>query len=99
MTAGIGHNQPQLSVEGLSPEDRKVLRRAIKEINDSMTRAAAEKDLQKEVIDNAFDQIGVDKKLIRAMAKIYFKANFKDVVDSNNMLEEFYEAVMHKTTD
>lgn len=95
--AGIGHNQPQASLEGLSNEDRKVLRKAIEELNDSMTRVGAERDLQKEIINDTFDKLAVDKRLVRRMAKAYFKANFKDEVAENNQFEEFYEAVIHKT--
>ena len=97
--AGIGHNHPQLSVEGLSPEDRKVLRKAIQELNDSMTRVGAERDLQKEIINETYDKIGADKKLIRRIAKVYFKANFNEEIEENNTFEEFYEAVIHKTVD
>ena len=42
--AMIGHNNPTVTIESLSPEDRKVLRKAIMELNDSMTRAGAERD-------------------------------------------------------
>lgn len=98
-SAGIGHNHPQLSVEGLSPEDRKVLRKAIQELNDSMTRVSAERELQKEIIAETYAKIGIDKKLMRRLAKVYFNANFKDEVEENNTFEEFYEAVIHKTVD
>lgn len=93
----IGHNNPTVSVESLSPEDRKVLRKAIMELNDSMTRAGAERDLQKEIILETNSKLGVDKKIIRRMAKAYFKANFNDEVEENNTFETFYEEVMRKT--
>ena len=93
----IGHNNPTVSVESLSPEDRKVLRKAIMELNDSMTRTGAERDLQKEIILETNSKLGVDKKIIRRMAKAYFKANFNDEVEENNTFETFYEEVMRKT--
>ena len=55
--------------------------------------------LSVEIINETFDKIGTDKKLIRRIAKVYFKANFKDEVEENNTFEEFYEAVIHKTVD
>ena len=67
--AMIGHNNPTVTIESLSPEDRKVLRKAIMELNDSMTRAGAERDLQKEIIVEANGKLGVDKKIIRRMAR------------------------------
>lgn len=93
----IGHNNPTMNIESLSPEDRKVLRKAIIELNDSMTRSGAERELQKEIIVETNSKLGVDKKLIRRMAKAYFKANFNDEVEENNTFETFYDEVMRKT--
>lgn len=93
----IGHNSASTSVEGLSPEDKKVLRKAILELNDSMTRVGAERELQKTIIEETFDKLGVDKKIIRRMARVYYKANFDDEVRDANEFEEFYEEVIKKT--
>lgn len=93
----IGHNSASTSVQGLSPEDKKVLRKAIMEMNDSMTRVGAERDLQKEIINDTYDKLGVDKKMIRRMAKVYFRANFNDEVAEANEFEEFYQEVIQKT--
>jgi hypothetical protein len=41
----IGHNQQQRSVQGLTDEDRKTLKKAVIEMNDSMTRVGAEREL------------------------------------------------------
>ena len=92
----IGHNAT-MTVQSLSSDDRKILRKAIIELNDSMTRASAERDLQKEIIEETNGKLGVDKKLIRRMAKAYFKANFNDEVEENNTFESFYDEVMRKT--
>ena len=92
----IGHNAT-MTVQSLSSDDRKVLRKAIIELNDSLTRANAERDLQKEIIEETNGKLGVDKKLIRRMARAYFKANFNDEVEQNNTFESFYDEVMRKT--
>ena len=97
--AGIGHNQQQRSVQGLNEGERKQLRKAVMEMNDSMTRQGAERELQKETTDDVCGQLGLDKKLFKRMARAYFKANFKDEVQENTDFEEFYTAVMEKTTD
>ena len=57
----IGHNAT-MTVQSLSLDDRKILRKAIIELNDSMTRASAERDLQKEIIEESNVKLGVDKK-------------------------------------
>jgi hypothetical protein len=93
----IGHNSATTSVEALSPEDKKVLRKAIMEMNDSMTRVGAERELQKEIINETFDKLGVDKKMIRRLAKVYFKANFNNEVEENNQFESFYDEVLVQT--
>ena len=93
----IGHNQQQRSVQGLTDEDRKVLRKAVMEMNDSMTRVGAERELQKETVNEVCDKLGIDKKLFRRMSRAYFRANFKDEVQQNTDFEEFYTTIMEKT--
>lgn len=93
----IGHNQQQRSVQGLTDEDRKILRKAVMEMNDSMTRAGAEREMQKEITNDIADKLGIDKKLFRRMSRAYFKANFKDEVQQNTDFEEFYTTIMEKT--
>lgn len=98
MTNGIGHNsQPKVSnVNSLSSTDKQKLKNAISEMNDSMTRAAAERELQKEILTKIVDELGLDKKLVRRMAKAYFKSNFTDEVEDNRAFEEFYDVVLNK---
>ena len=90
-------NVSNTSPEGLSPEDKKVLKKAILELNDSMTRVSAERELQKEIIAETFGKLGVDKKMIRKLANVYYKANFNDEVALNNEFEAFYDEVLQKT--
>jgi hypothetical protein len=66
-------------------------------MNDSMTRVGAERELQKEIITETCDKLGVDKKLFRRMARAYFRANFRDEVQENTDFEEFYSTVIEKT--
>lgn len=93
----MGHNQQQRSVQGLTDEDRKILRKAVLEMNDSMTRVGAERELQKETTNEVADKLGIDKKLFRRMSRAYFKANFKEEVQENTDFEEFYTTIMEKT--
>jgi DNA-directed RNA polymerase subunit N (RpoN/RPB10) len=91
----IGHNKPFVSVNSLSQTDKDKLKGVIKELDDSMTRVAAEKELQKEAITKVCDELGLDKKLIRRMAKTHFKANFNDEVEENSKFEDFYTVIMN----
>jgi ABC-type microcin C transport system permease subunit YejB len=90
----IGHNKPHVSLNSLSAEDRKKIKGTIMELNDSMTRIAAERDLQKEAVNNLYDNLGVDKKLIKRMAKAYYKANFNEEIEENNTFEDFYSFIV-----
>ena len=92
--AGMGHNQNFVSINSLTDTQRKELKEAIVQMNDSMTRVAAERDYQKETINNISDKTGVDKKIIRRMSKVYFRANYSEEQEENRQFEEFYDGVM-----
>lgn len=92
--AGIGHNKPFVSVNSLTDTQKTELKNAIRELNDSMTRVVSERDFQKEAINNVADKTGVDKKIIRRMAKVYFKSNYAEEQEDNRQFEDFYDAVM-----
>jgi ABC-type microcin C transport system permease subunit YejB len=93
----INSENNHASIQGLSETDRKTLRKAIMEINDSMTRVDSERDLQKEIIAEIHDKLAVDKKLLRRMAKAYYKSSFNNEVEENNSFEQFYDTIIHKT--
>jgi ABC-type microcin C transport system permease subunit YejB len=90
-------NTPAVNISSLNDMERKKLKKAIMEMNDSMTRVSAERDLQKEVINTLNDELGVDKKLIRRLAKAYFKANFGQEVEENKAFEESYDLIIKNT--
>ena len=92
--AGIGHNKPFVSINSLTESQKTELKNAIREMNDSMTRAAAERDFQKETLTSISDKTGVDKKILRRMAKVYFRSNYAEEQEENRQFEEFYDGVM-----
>jgi hypothetical protein len=92
--AGIGHNQNYVSINSLSDSQKKELKEAIVQLNDSLTRVASERDYQKDSINTISDKTGVDKKIIRRMAKVYFRANYAQEQEDNRQFEDFYDGVM-----
>lgn len=94
MAAGIGHNKSFVSINSLNENQKTELKNAIREMNDSMTRVAAERDFQKETLMNISDKTGVDKKILRRMAKVYFRSNYAEEQEENRQFEEFYDGVM-----
>lgn len=95
--AGIGHNNPVVNISSLNDSERKKLKKAIMELNDSMTRVSAERDLQKETINALNEDLGVDKKLLRRLTKAYYKANFGQEVEDNKAFEESYDIIIKNT--
>lgn len=95
--AGIGHNKPFVSPNSLSNEEKKKLKNAIYAINDSMTRVAGERELQKEAIAEVFDELGVDKKLVRKMAKAYFLSNYNSMVEEEKNFQDFYDSIIKES--
>lgn len=93
----IGHNNPTVNISSLNEMERKKLKNAIMELNDSMTRVAAERELQKETINKLNEDLGVDKKLVRRLVKAYYKANFGEEVEENKAFEQSYDLIIKNT--
>lgn len=77
-------------MSNLTTQNKDKLRKAVIEISDSLTRIAAERDLQKEIIKKTSEELSIDKKIIRRMAKVYFNANFTQEVELDEEFEETY---------
>jgi lysyl-tRNA synthetase class I len=83
-----------MDVNSLNQESKERLKGVIRELNDSMTRVSAEKDLQKESIDKICEDLSLDKKIVRRMAKVYYKSNFNQEVEQDKAFEDFYSIVV-----
>jgi hypothetical protein len=83
-----------VSPYSLSNEDKKKLKNVIYALNDSMTRVAAERDLQKEALHEIFAELNVEKKMVRKMAKAYFLANYNTVVEEEKTFQDFYDMII-----
>jgi ABC-type microcin C transport system permease subunit YejB len=80
-------------VPTLTPEDVSKISKALGEINDSMTRVAAERDLIKETVAKVSTELGLNKKLIRRMAKTHYNRSFDMDVAEDKDFESLYETV------
>ena len=81
----------------LTPNELLKLEVALREMSASMTRVAAERDLQKNVIGDICEELNLNKKVFRKLAKTYHKQNFADEVASHQEFEQLYETVTQKT--
>lgn len=91
----IGHNRKTRSINTLTSIEKEKLKKAILELDNSLTRIAAEKEHQKDIVDTLSDDLGLEKKLIRNLGKTYFKANFKEVSEEHKEFADFYELIMN----
>jgi cyanate lyase len=80
-----------VGVNSLSTEDKAKLKSAVSEINDSMVRAAAERDIQKDFVNKVSTDLGLEKKLVKRLAKAFYKSNFNNEVADFETFENFYE--------
>ena len=81
----------------LTPNDKLKLEGALKDMSTSMTRVEAERDLQKNVIGDICEELNLNKKVFRKLAKVYHKQNFDDEVNTHQEFEKLYETVTRKT--
>lgn len=74
--------------------DAKKVRDAIVEISNSMTRTEAERDFVKDVIARIHEEEGLDKRVMRKMARAYHKGNFQDETQLNEEFETTFQNIM-----
>ena len=80
----------------LTPNDRLKLEGALKDMSTSMARQDAERDLQKNVIADICEELDLNKKVFRKLAKVYHKQNFDQEVATHQEFEKLYETVTAK---
>ena len=71
----------------------KAIRSAIDEINVSMTKMDFEKQLIKEIIDVAYDNFKIPKKILKKMATVKYKQTFTDEVAENKEFEALFDGI------
>lgn len=74
--------------------DKKALKGVLDELSGSMLRVKAEKDFQKEAIEDAAEKFQMNKKLLRKMAKVYHNNSFTDEVSEMEEFTQLYESVI-----
>lgn len=88
-------NNKTADINSLNTADKEKLRKAISEINDSMVRSSAERDLQKDILNSVSEDLGIDKKLIRKLAVTFYKSSFNDESEYYDIFEQFYNSLFH----
>lgn len=79
----------------MNPDEKKLVRGAIEEMIDSMHRAAAERDLQKEIVARIKEETTVTPRVFRRMAKVAFNSSYSQEAALNDEFESLYEEVLY----
>ena len=69
------------------------LKNGVKEMSDSKLRQDAEKTLQKEIVEALHEKTGIEKKLIRKIASVFYKGNSKEVADESESVTFFVDVL------
>lgn len=77
----------------LTPEQKKELQGAIREISGSMTRTEAERDLIREIVKDQSQKHSIPKKTINKIAKTYHKQNLTQEIEDHEEFVELYDSV------
>jgi metal-responsive CopG/Arc/MetJ family transcriptional regulator len=77
----------------LSPEQKKELQGAVREISASMTRSEAERDLIREIVKEQSAKHLIPKKIINKIAKTYHKQNLTQEIDDHEEFVELYDNI------
>lgn len=76
-----------------SPEDRKKIFDAIKEISNSLLRMESERDLIKEIVKEISDEHQIPRKIVSKIAKTFHKQNLTQEVADHEDFVDLYETV------
>ena len=76
-----------------SPEDRKKILDAVKEISNSLIRMEAERDLIKEIVKEVSDEHQIPRKIVSKIAKTFHRQNLSQEVADHEDFVDLYETV------
>ena len=81
-----------------SPEDKKKILAAVREISNSLTRIEAERDLIKDIVKDVSDNYQIPRKTVKKIATTYHKQNMTQVEQEHEEFVELYEDVTKVST-
>ncbi|MEX0595084.1 MAG: hypothetical protein WD512_01200 [Candidatus Paceibacterota bacterium] len=85
-----------VSVNALSEGAKEKVKKVIIAVSDSYTRMDAEKDLIKDALNTISEETGVQKKILRKMARTYHKASFNEETEEFETFENMYESILNE---
>lgn len=76
-----------------SPADRKRIKGAMEEISNSFTRIQAERDFQKDALQSLEEDVGIPKKYLRKLARVYHQQNMTQLMNEMETIDTLLDAV------
>jgi hypothetical protein len=76
-----------------TPEDKKKIFEAVREISNSLLRVEAERDLIKEIVKDISDTFQIPRKTVKKIAVTYHKQNLTQVEQEHDEFVELYDKV------
>jgi len=77
----------------LTNPELDLVKKAAKEMSDSMTRQESEKDLQKDIVDQMKEKYGLKPAEFNRIVKVYHEQKLDEVIAKHEEFVEFYESV------
>lgn len=80
----------------MTPENQKKLKEGLAEISNSMTRSEAERDFVNESIKALAEDMDLNKRVLRKLARAYHKQNIHEESAINTEVEDLYGELYQK---
>ncbi len=80
----------------LTRPELEVVQKAAKEMSDSMTRQQAERDLQKDIVENMKEKFELKASDFNRVVKVYHDQKLNEVIEQHENFVDFYESVFTK---
>lgn len=77
----------------LDEKQLKALKGAVEEINAAMQQIEFKNTEIKDIVDATYDSLGVPKKIIKRLAKVYYNQNMQSEIDEFKDFEALFEGI------
>lgn len=77
----------------LDDNQLKALKGAIEEINLALQQIEFKNNEIKDIVNATYDSLGVPKKIIKRMAKVYYNQSIQDEIDEFKDFEALFEGI------
>ena len=79
----------------MNPVDKKKMENFVKEISNCMVRMDAERDLIRDILNRCKDELGIKPKILRRIARIYYRNSLNEERDETEELFETYDEIFN----